>query len=142
MAELESGAVYKLVNGKAGNVVDLSGGDNRSVIGYDWHGGDNQKWRFERLRDGPGWVIQNVGTGLFLSIDQSARDDVRVVGSNDPTQWDVRNDEQDPTTYRLFVLNTNFNLDLTDNGNPTPGNPLSIWGAWEGRNQVWRIERA
>ena len=34
---------YMLINDKAGNVLDLSGGDNKSIIGYDWHGGDNQK---------------------------------------------------------------------------------------------------
>lgn len=49
MAELYPGGVYKFVNAKAGNVMDLSGGDNTSVIGYDWHGGDNQKVR--RLLD-------------------------------------------------------------------------------------------
>ena len=46
MAGIQSGGVYKLVNAKAENVVaDLSGGDNESVIGYGWHGGDNQKVR-------------------------------------------------------------------------------------------------
>ena len=43
MANIQSGGVYKLINAKAGNCVDLSGGDGVSVIGYDWHGGDNQK---------------------------------------------------------------------------------------------------
>ena len=50
MAEPQSGGVYRLVNAKAGNVVDLSGGDNTSIIGYDWHGGDNQKVRARRPR--------------------------------------------------------------------------------------------
>lgn len=43
MSGLEPGAEYRFTNAKAGNVMDLSGGDNRSVIGYDWHGGNNQK---------------------------------------------------------------------------------------------------
>lgn len=43
MATIESGRVYALFNVQAGNCVDLSGGDNTSVIGYDYHGGDNQK---------------------------------------------------------------------------------------------------
>lgn len=142
MAQIESGGIYRLVNAKAGNVVDLSGGDNTSIIGYDWHGGDNQKWRFEKLHDGPGWVIQNVGTGKFLSLTTNAQDGGQVLGTSDPTQWDVRPDEMDPSVYRIFVLNTPFNLDLTDHGNPTPGTPVAVWGAWEGRNQCWRIERA
>ena len=45
MSGIQSGGVYKLVNGKAGNCVDLSGGDNTSLIGFDYHGGDNQKVR-------------------------------------------------------------------------------------------------
>lgn len=43
MAQVQSGATYRLINAKAGNVLDLSGGDGKSIIGYDWHGGDNQK---------------------------------------------------------------------------------------------------
>ena len=45
MSVLVPGGAYRFVNAKAGNVMDLSGGDNMSVIGYDWHDGDNQKVR-------------------------------------------------------------------------------------------------
>ncbi|KIP01386.1 carbohydrate-binding module family 13 protein [Phlebiopsis gigantea 11061_1 CR5-6] len=141
MATIESGGAYVLFNAKAGNCVDLSGTDGESVIGWDYHGGDNQKWRFEQ-RGGPGWTIQNVGTGRYLSITQGAGDNVRVLGTSDPTEWEVRRDEDDPACYRFFILNTPFNLDLTNNGDATPGNPLTIWGQWNGRNQCWRVERA
>lgn len=43
MTELVSGEVYKFVNAQAGTVMDLSGEDNVSVIGYGWHDSDNQK---------------------------------------------------------------------------------------------------
>ena len=62
------------------------------------------QWRFEKLSEGPGWVIQNVGTGRYLSIAQEAGDDVRVLGTSDPTQWDVRRDEEDPSCYRCVDL--------------------------------------
>lgn len=45
MTDLVPGGVYRFVNAKAKNVMDLSGGDGQSIIGYDWHGGDNQKVR-------------------------------------------------------------------------------------------------
>ena len=61
------------------------------------------QWRFEKLRDGPGWVIQNVGTGKFLSLTEGAHDGLNVVGSSDPMQWDVRRDEQDPSVYRCVL---------------------------------------
>ena len=41
------------------------------------------QWRFEKLHEGPGWVIQNVGTGKYLSISQGAGDGVHVVGAGD-----------------------------------------------------------
>ena len=40
----------------------------------------------------------------------------------------------------MFVPNTQYNLDLSDNGKPTPGTPVTLWAKWEGRNQVWRFE--
>ncbi|KAI0699026.1 carbohydrate-binding module family 13 protein [Cytidiella melzeri] len=140
MSGLNSGSIYKFVNAKAGNVMDLSGSDNRSCIGYDWHGGDNQKWRLEKLRDGPGWVVQNVRHGGYLSITENLVDGVSVVCSSDPTQWDIQTDEQDSSVYRLNVLNTRMSLDLADHGNPTPGTAVTLWGQWEGRNQCWRLE--
>ena len=43
---IESNKTYKLVNAKAGNVLDLSGSDKKSVSGRGWHAGDNQKVRY------------------------------------------------------------------------------------------------
>jgi hypothetical protein len=39
------GRAYKLVNVRSGTVADLSGNDWRSVLGWEDHGGDNQKVR-------------------------------------------------------------------------------------------------
>ena len=50
MATIESGGEYILYNAKAGNCVDLSGTDGESVIGWDYHGGDNQKVRRAAVR--------------------------------------------------------------------------------------------
>lgn len=48
MVDIQSGGIYKLINAKAGNCADLSGGDDTSVIGFDYHGGENQKVRPQR----------------------------------------------------------------------------------------------
>ena len=45
MAYFQSGGIYKIINAKAGNCIDLSAGDNESLIGFEYHGGDNQKVR-------------------------------------------------------------------------------------------------
>lgn len=39
----ENGKAYALINLKGGTAADLSGGDNTSIIGYDYHGGENQQ---------------------------------------------------------------------------------------------------
>ena len=41
----------------------------------------------------------------------------------------------------IFVRDSHFNVDLSDHGNATPGTPVTIWGKWEGENQVWRFEQ-
>ena len=43
MESIQSGGIYKFINVKAGNCMDLSGGDGVSVIGFHYHDGDNQK---------------------------------------------------------------------------------------------------
>ena len=43
MATIRSGGNYTIVNAKSGTALDLSGGDNRSIIGYNPHGQGNQQ---------------------------------------------------------------------------------------------------
>ena len=52
MAIIESGGEYILFNAQAGNCVDLSGTDGESVIGWDYHEGDNQHWVIKKQSDG------------------------------------------------------------------------------------------
>ncbi|KAI0072610.1 carbohydrate-binding module family 13 protein [Panus rudis PR-1116 ss-1] len=143
MAQIQSGATYKLVNAKAHNVLDLSGGDNRSIIGYDWHGGDNQKWQVSQ--SGSGWVFRNVGTGLYLRPDigggNLAENGTPVIADSEPFEWDIWPDEQDPSVFRIFVPNTPQNVDLSDHGNATPGTRVTLWWKWDGRNQCWHFEQ-
>ncbi|KAH8105182.1 carbohydrate-binding module family 13 protein [Cristinia sonorae] len=157
---IQSGAVYRLVNAKAGNVLDLSGGDNESIIGYDWHGGDNQKWELQDVGDNE-WVFRNVGTGKYLHIDSYAKNGTPVIASESKTGFNIWPDEEDASTYRVFVPNTRLNFDLSDHGNPTPGTVsfgrlsriervidlgafvqlITLWDKWSGRNQCWRFEQ-
>lgn len=74
MAELQSGAVYKLINAKAGNCLDLSGQDNTTVIGYGYHGGDNQKVRTQ------GYAHKNVAVAKRLGSSSGYSDKPLAVG--------------------------------------------------------------
>ena len=38
--------IYKIVNVKGGTALDLSGGDNRTIMGFTVHGGGNQQVRY------------------------------------------------------------------------------------------------
>jgi len=40
---LTSGKTYYIINKKANTALDLSGKDQKSIIGFGFHGGDNQK---------------------------------------------------------------------------------------------------
>ncbi|KAJ8693685.1 hypothetical protein PTI98_008660 [Pleurotus ostreatus] len=117
---------------------DLSGGDNKSIIGYSDHNGANQTW--EALPGGNGWIFKNVATGQYLGINGLARDGTPVEGIHPPFEWHVKNDEGHPDTVRLFVPNTLFNMDLSDNGNATAGTKIQVWNKWTpGVNQCWRL---
>ncbi|KAI0049121.1 carbohydrate-binding module family 13 protein [Auriscalpium vulgare] len=135
---LQSDQVYVLTNFKAGNIADLSGGDNRSIIGYDYHGGDNQKWQFQQV-DGGEWTIRSVGTGKYLGVDGEPRDGAPVVAVDEPFKWDIWPDDKHTETFRIFVHDTKFNVDLSDHGNATPGTPVTLWSKWHGENQLWRL---
>ena len=129
----EHGRTYKIVNAKAGNVLDLSGSDNRSLIGWDWHGGHNQQVRALFLpprlpldlfplcnnavpradssrvqwrlhhEDGAG-VLRNRHTDKYLGIEGEARDGTPVIAVDEPFHWHIVADEEDPSTFRCASL--------------------------------------
>jgi len=43
MPQIQSGSTYVLINGKSGTALDLSGSDNKSIVGWTKHGGTNQQ---------------------------------------------------------------------------------------------------
>ncbi|KAI5998559.1 carbohydrate-binding module family 13 protein [Pisolithus orientalis] len=140
MACIQSGGIYALINVKAQNsCLDLSGGDNYSIIGYGYHSGPNQAWMFERQYNG-NYLIRSIGSGLYLNIEGEPRDGARVVAKPTQFQWHIEDEPSFQQAIRLFVPGTNQNVDLSDHGNATPGTPVTLWGKWNGNNQLWRIE--
>ncbi|KAK6496721.1 hypothetical protein TWF481_001709 [Arthrobotrys musiformis] len=135
------GRSYRIVNVKAGNVIDLSGGDWHSVFGWQWKGGDNQKWILES-QDGL-WTFRNKEKGTFLGIAGiQVKFGTRLAASEFPVQWDVQADEDDTTIYRILVPRQPcpLNVELSDNGNGNNGTPLQLWGQWPANHQFWRFE--
>jgi len=136
---IQSNGTYKITNVKAGNVVDLSGFDNKSIIGYPDHGGSNQRWTLEWTSGS--WAIKSAGLGTYIGLDGAAANGTKLVAVSDVVTWDIWFDEVNPSNYRFFVHNTIQNWDLTDYGNSTPGNPIQTWAEWKGIHQTWMIEQ-
>jgi len=140
--EISHNATYKITNVKASKiVVDLSAGDNKTVIGYPDHDGDNQKWLFTFTQNA--WTIKNkaVGTYLAPADTSSPTNGTGLVASDSPFIWDIWHDETQSGKYRIFVPNTPFNLDLTGYGNSTPGNPIQTWKKYKNTWQIWTIAK-
>ncbi|KII84906.1 carbohydrate-binding module family 13 protein [Plicaturopsis crispa FD-325 SS-3] len=136
---IQSGQTYVLTNVKGGTALDLSGGDNKSLIGFQNHGGGNQQWQLSQ--ENSGWVFRNVGTGKYLGVEGRADDGVPVVAVDSPFIWNIWPDEKDGSVYRVFVPNTAYNIDLSDHGNSEPGTKVTLWWKWEGTNQTWRFNQ-
>ncbi|KAF3276654.1 hypothetical protein TWF970_006237 [Orbilia oligospora] len=93
------GRSYRIVNVKAGKVIDLSGTEGHSITGWEWKGGDNQKWIPER-QDGL-WTFRNKDKGSFLGIAGIQVDfGTRLAASDFPVQWDIVPEERDISIYR------------------------------------------
>ncbi|KAJ8483080.1 hypothetical protein ONZ45_g14731 [Pleurotus djamor] len=138
MTQPQEGRKYKFVNFKAGNVADLSGGDNTSVIGYDDNGGENQQWVAEQ--GSGGWAFKNAQTGRYLGVSGPIENGTAVVAVDNKFLWDIKSDKEG--TIRLYVNDTKLNLDLGDHGNATAGTPVTIWTRWNGDNQLWYLKEA
>ncbi|KAF9779263.1 carbohydrate-binding module family 13 protein [Thelephora terrestris] len=143
---VSSGQTYFLTNKKSQTVCDLSGDDQTSVIGFTAQGSDNQKWKVQDT--GNGWTLQNIFNKKYLDFDKSQGTSpgngtkVVAVETNSPCTWDIRPDQNDSNAYRIFVRGSNFNVDLSDHGNPNPNTPVTLWEKWEGENQVWSFKEA
>lgn len=134
---ISSGQTYKITNVKSGTVVDLSAGDNTTIIGYPDHDGSNQRWTFEWTSGA--WAIKSAGLGTYIGLSGTAANGTSLAAVSSPVTWDIWFDSVNPSNYRLFVHNTTQNWDLADFGNSTPGTHVQTWARWSGVHQTWSI---
>jgi len=136
---IQSGSTYKIVNTKTpSSVIDLSGGDNKTIIGYGYHAGKNQQWTFQDT--GSGWTIKAASSGLYLGVEVTPANNAPLVAVSSPFKWDIWHDNVDNSSYRFFIHGTKFCVDLSGHGNAAPGTPVILWTAWAGTNQTWKIQ--
>ncbi|PIL34507.1 hypothetical protein GSI_03284 [Ganoderma sinense ZZ0214-1] len=114
---------------------------NKFLAGNDRHSGDSQKWHLSQ-EDGA-WMLRNVSTGHYLGVEDVAVDGHAVVRGTMRFRWDIQPDDENKSTYRLYVPNTRFNVEVSYTGNPTSGTPILLWTKWlPGKNQAWKFELA
>ncbi|PPR00762.1 hypothetical protein CVT24_000787 [Panaeolus cyanescens] len=139
MPNIQSNQAYYIRNVKGGTVIDQSGHDG-SIIGYPQNGGANQQWIPIRVDDG--WHIKNAQSGKYLALDsERPKNDDRLLAKDEPFVWHIWDEEAVSGSVRVCVPNCKKDVDLSDHGNPAPGTPISVWGRWEGQNQMWYFDQ-
>ncbi|KAJ3547396.1 hypothetical protein NM688_g5408 [Phlebia brevispora] len=128
--------VYSLINAGSGTVLDLSGGDGTSIIGFPPHHGPNQQWLFTPL--GEGYTIRSVSSGLYLTVENSILDNAGIVASPFPVTWKIKAAYEGGELYlRIFWPSESFSFDL-ENGTPGTKVQLASYKPDEAR-QLWRV---
>ncbi|KAN0132303.1 carbohydrate-binding module family 13 protein [Lactarius tabidus] len=134
---IKSGQRYKITNEQANLVVDLSGQDNKSIIGWESHGGENQQWILKKQDNGQ-WTIQSVRAQKYLGFENSPGNGTPLVGLDKPQTWDIEILDVRPR-YRLRVSGTNFVADFPLD-KLIVGTGIQLWAGWGGKNQTWVLE--
>ncbi|KAF8264529.1 hypothetical protein EI94DRAFT_461207 [Lactarius quietus] len=104
MSIIKSSQRYKITNEENGLVFDMSrykitDGENgmniadgrlmnKSTVGEDFHGGDNQQWITEKHDDGQ-WTIRSVRYQEYIALDNTPENGTALFGLDKPQRWDI-----------------------------------------------------
>ncbi|KAH9161592.1 ricin B-like lectin [Lactarius sanguifluus] len=140
---IQSGKRYKITNKESRLVVDLSGADNRSILGYAYHGGGNQQWIIDR-QDNDQWTIRSADHHKYLGVETTPENGIQLVGLNEPQSWNIEilpfSGEAGPVVklgqwrHGTFFV-ADFPLERQGNHGA-----IQLWTAWGGENQSWILE--
>jgi len=140
---IESGKRYTITNEENGMALDLFESHDNSIIGSEFHGGDNQQWITEQ-EDGSQWTIQSVSTGKsYLGFNATPKDGTPLWGIDKPQLWDIEvlsdSEDHDNPRVRFWVRDT---LLVVEDPKKEVARawPLELWAANDGKNQVWIVE--
>ncbi|TFK51223.1 hypothetical protein OE88DRAFT_1520932 [Heliocybe sulcata] len=141
---------YTLVSVKADTAaMDLSGGDNKSVISFPVHGAANQQWSLMPLAHGPehSYTIRSTGSGLYLTIEPDARTGaVRVVANEFPASWDVEEIYSGPggqdKVVRIGWPKSSFAVGFAKDEGDAPGHKVQLVAEAQDQqapNCLWKL---
>ncbi|KAG9082431.1 hypothetical protein FRC06_005071, partial [Ceratobasidium sp. 370] len=88
-----SPGTYVLKNVKTGTVFDLSRGaanEGADIFGYQYNGGNNQKWQVQPTGHGQNMTIRNLETGTYAAFpNQSFQQGIFVKASSQPQEYTI-----------------------------------------------------
>ena len=108
---INPGKRYKITSEENGLVLDLSGSDAKSILGWGFHGGENQQvnnlrhfdrsvphahinhgttlqWIMERQDEGQ-WALRSVWTQKYLGFENTPKDGTPLDALDKPQHWDI-----------------------------------------------------
>ncbi|KAH9161598.1 ricin B lectin domain-containing protein [Lactarius sanguifluus] len=142
---IKSGQRYKITNQLTELAVDLNGGNNKSVIGWTPHGGENQQWIIDEQVNGQ-WTIRSVSSQKYLGIEKAPDNGTHLVVLDKPQFWDIEilpgsNDPTKPSVKLCQRVRGTCFVANSPPEKPAIGADLQLWTAWGGKNQVWVLEQ-
>ncbi|KAL1686545.1 hypothetical protein GGG16DRAFT_64091 [Schizophyllum commune] len=132
---------YTIRNEAIDQVLDLSGADHKTCIGYLAHGGENQRWIIDRL--GAGYTIQNARSKTYMTVDASLANGTTIVGSAFPVAWDI---QLGNAGWTIGWPNSRYFLELDYHADPNPqAAKLQLWRNENAShfqcNRIWTLVR-
>jgi len=142
--DIESNAIYKLVNRNSNKVLAVSGDSTKedsTVIQWSDNGKTSQQWRI--VDKGNGYALINVNANKALDVKQSSRDDgadVLIWFDNGQAnqRWNIKSTNDG--YYTLENINSGKYLDVEKKANNDGANVIQ-WTNNGGSNQQWKLVR-
>ncbi|KAF5357874.1 hypothetical protein D9756_001222 [Leucocoprinus leucothites] len=109
------------------NVLDLSGADHVSVLGWTESGSENQQWSLTHEESNL-YGIRSVISGKYAAVSGKPRNGAPIEVTDTLFLWEV-GQENDPHGGEVYTL---------DLGGPQED--VEVWVEGEDRHQCWRLE--
>ncbi|KAG6907731.1 hypothetical protein DXG01_007589 [Tephrocybe rancida] len=99
------------------------------------------QWELQQNAGNGQWTIRNVKVKTYLGIEEGhLQDGLRLCAVESAVAWDISRDGKDQSVNRISVPGSQYNVDLTNNGDAKNGTVIALWTKWgDGVNQTWRF---
>ncbi|KDN33899.1 hypothetical protein RSAG8_13016, partial [Rhizoctonia solani AG-8 WAC10335] len=138
-----SPGIYHLRNVMSGTLISLHGGstdEGAPISGYEYSGGNHQKWKLQPTGYGQNMAIRNVQTNTYLSFrSQSLVPSFSVKSSYQSQDFVIT--AANRGFYISPVQQSSYALSLL-HGSGQDGTEIAIWHNDQQDNQKWHFEHA